>query len=83
MDSHRPDPEVILDRLKAEQKTRLTMFLGACPGVGKTFAMLQSAHERVEEGVDLVIGWADTHGRKETDRSARRPGVPAERQGEL
>jgi two-component system sensor histidine kinase KdpD len=66
MDSHRPDPEVILDRLKAEQKTRLTMFLGACPGVGKTFAMLQSAHERVEEGVDLVIGWADTHGRKET-----------------
>jgi two-component system sensor histidine kinase KdpD len=46
---------------------RLKVFLGAAPGVGKTFAMLQSAHARAKAGVDVVIGYAETHGRAETE----------------
>jgi len=46
---------------------RLKVFLGAAPGVGKTFAMLQSAHARAKAGGDVVIGYAETHGRAETE----------------
>jgi two-component system sensor histidine kinase KdpD len=46
---------------------RLKVFLGAAPGVGKTFAMLQSAHARAKAGIDVVIGYAETHGRAETE----------------
>ncbi len=48
-------------------KGRLKIFLGASPGVGKTFAMLQAAAERKQEGVDVVIGLVETHQRKETE----------------
>jgi len=48
-------------------KGRLKIFLGASPGVGKTFAMLQAAAERKQEGVDVVIGLVETHKRKETE----------------
>jgi len=45
----------------------LKIFLGAAPGVGKTYAMLETAHERRREGVDVVVGVVETHGRKETE----------------
>lgn len=48
-------------------KGRLKIFLGASPGVGKTFAMLQAAAERQDEGVDVVVGLVETHKRKETE----------------
>ncbi len=68
---HRPDPDALLDRVKDEEaharRGRLKVFLGAAAGVGKTYAMLQAAHERRAEGLDVVVGWVDTHGRAETD----------------
>jgi two-component system sensor histidine kinase KdpD len=48
-------------------KGHLKIFLGASPGVGKTFAMLQAAAERKAEGVDVVVGLVETHNRKETE----------------
>ena len=45
---------------------RLTIYVGSAPGVGKTYKMLQDAHVVREKGVDVVIGWLETHGRQET-----------------
>jgi two-component system, OmpR family, sensor histidine kinase KdpD len=67
----RPDPDALLDRVKDEEvharRGRLKVFLGAAAGVGKTYAMLQAAYERRAEGLDVVVGWVDTHGRTETE----------------
>lgn len=63
----RRDPELLLKKAKQESRGKLTLFLGAAAGVGKTFAMLENAHDRLAEGVDTVIGWVETHGRKETE----------------
>jgi two-component system sensor histidine kinase KdpD len=66
----RPDPDALLDRVKDEEaharRGRLKVFLGAAAGVGKTYAMLQAAHARQAEGLDVLVGWVDTHGRAET-----------------
>src|SRR5574337_2068175 len=71
MPEHRPDPDALLARVKEEaareKRGRLKVFLGAAAGVGKTYAMLEAAHARRAEGVDVVIGWVDTHGRAETE----------------
>ena len=64
----RPDPDSILKKIDKEARGKLTVFLGATAGVGKTYTMLESAHERLLEGLDVVIGWVDTHGRRETER---------------
>jgi two-component system sensor histidine kinase KdpD len=63
----RPEPESLLSEANKEGRGRLKIFLGAAPGVGKTFAMLEAARLRKKEGVDVVIGVAETHGRAETD----------------
>ncbi|HEX6852954.1 MAG TPA: sensor histidine kinase KdpD [Candidatus Polarisedimenticolaceae bacterium] len=67
----RPDPEALLARVQQEEgsagRGRLKVFFGAVAGVGKTYAMLQAAHERLEEGIDVVVGYVETHGRAETD----------------
>lgn len=67
----RPSPERLLERWKLEEgpqeRGRLKLFFGAVAGVGKTFAMLQAAHELRNRGVDVVIGWVETHGRKDTE----------------
>ena len=47
---------------------QLRIYLGAAPGVGKTFTMLEEAHRRVARGTDVVIGFVETHGRKHTER---------------
>jgi two-component system sensor histidine kinase KdpD len=49
------------------QRGRLKVFLGAAPGVGKTYAMLEAARIRQRAGGDVVVGWVETHGRTETE----------------
>ncbi len=63
----RPSPEALLDAAKQEGRGRLKIFLGAAPGVGKTYEMLLSAQAKRREGIDVVIGVAETHGRRETE----------------
>lgn len=62
----RPDPDALLALSDKESKGKLRVFLGAAPGVGKTYAMLARAQTAKAEGVDIVIGLAETHGRVET-----------------
>lgn len=63
----RPAPEALLEEAKRAERSRLKIFVGAAPGVGKTYAMLQAARERLREGVDVVVGVVETHGRRETE----------------
>ena len=70
-DEHRPSPEALLRVATQEQRSRLKIFVGAAPGVGKTFAMLQAAHERRLEGTDVVVGIVETHGRADTQELLR------------
>jgi len=67
---NRPDPDQLLDKLQRDeqqrQRGRLKIFFGASAGVGKTYAMLQAARRRRDEGADVVVGIAETHGRGET-----------------
>jgi two-component system sensor histidine kinase KdpD len=63
----RPDPDALLAATKREGRGELRVFLGMAPGVGKTYAMLTSAARRKAEGVDVVIGVVETHGRRETE----------------
>lgn len=67
---NRPDPDELLDKLQRDEEKRqrgkLKIFFGASAGVGKTYAMLQAAKRRGDEGVDVVVGIAETHGRGET-----------------
>jgi two-component system, OmpR family, sensor histidine kinase KdpD len=68
---NRPNPDELLARIQVEEQKnkrgRLKIFLGYAAGVGKTYAMLEAAHQRSSEGVDVVIGIVETHGRTETD----------------
>ena len=63
----RPSPEALLAAARQEGRGRLKIFLGAAPGVGKTYEMLQSAQAKRREGVDVVIGIVEPHGRRETE----------------
>ncbi|MGZ8390683.1 MAG: DUF4118 domain-containing protein [Rhodoplanes sp.] len=64
----RPSPEALLEAARREEKGvgRLKIFVGAAPGVGKTYEMLQSARAKEKDGADIVVGVVETHGRKET-----------------
>lgn len=64
-DDRRPDPDALL-ALTGSGRGRLKVFLGASPGVGKTYAMLQGARRLKADGVDVAIGLVETHGRSET-----------------
>src|SRR5580698_5980168 len=65
----RPSPEALLEAARRENNGagRLKIFVGAAPGVGKTYEMLQSAHAKVKSGADVVVGVVETHGRAETE----------------
>jgi len=65
----RPSPEALLEAARREESAsgRLKIFVGAAPGVGKTYEMLQSAHAKRKAGVDVVVGFVETHGRAETE----------------
>ena len=71
MEEQRPDPELLLDQMRWDtarsREGQLKIFFGAAPGVGKTYAMLEAARKKLAEGVDVVVGLAETHGRKETE----------------
>ena len=69
----RPSPEALLEAARREDRSagRLKIFLGAAPGVGKTYEMLQSAHARLKAGADIVVGFVETHGRAETEALLR------------
>src|SRR5487761_1488163 len=58
--------DALLSTGQGERTRRLKIFLGAAPGVGKTYAMLSAARELKQQGVDVVVGLAETHGRAET-----------------
>jgi len=71
MVNDRPTPEEMLERANAEAagsgRGKLHIFFGAAPGVGKTYTMLEAARVKKREGVDVVVGWVETHGRPETE----------------
>jgi two-component system sensor histidine kinase KdpD len=62
----RPSPEALLAQATREERRRLKVFVGAAPGVGKTYAMLQAAREQQRRGAEVVVGVVETHGRTET-----------------
>jgi two-component system, OmpR family, sensor histidine kinase KdpD len=66
----RPNPDALLARVQEDARRqgrgKLQVFFGMAPGVGKTYAMLQAAHQRKAEGADVVVGVIETHGRAET-----------------
>ena len=68
----RPNPDALLAEIQREEQTatrgQLKIFFGMCPGVGKTFAMLEAAQARKREAADVVIGVVETHGRAETEK---------------
>src|ERR1700691_567025 len=66
---HRPSPEALLEAARREDRRvgKLRIFVGAAPGVGKTYEMLQQAQARKKDGYDVVVGVVETHGRKETE----------------
>lgn len=72
MDSKRPDPDKLLELAQRDERAagrgKLKVFFGAAPGVGKTYAMLEDAQRLRGEGVDVVVGVVETHGRAETAR---------------
>ncbi len=71
MEHRRPDPDELLARVQEEEARRsqgkLKVFFGAAPGVGKTYTMLEAARALKAEGIDIVLGWVETHGRQETE----------------
>src|SRR5205809_900727 len=71
----RPNPDLLLARVQAaegaQSRGRLKIFFGASAGVGKTYAMLQAAHEQRGAGVDVLVGYIETHRRAETEALLR------------
>lgn len=69
----RPSPEALLEAARREEGVsgKLKIFVGAAPGVGKTYEMLLSAHARRKAGIDVVVGFVETHGRAETEALVR------------
>jgi len=68
-DPERPSPEALLEAARREEgrSGSLKIFVGAAPGVGKTYEMLQQAQARKNDGYDVVVGVVETHGRRETE----------------
>src|SRR6202166_4482901 len=66
---YRPSPEALLEAARREERRvgELRIFVGAAPGVGKTYEMLQQAHARLKDGYDVVAGVVETHSRKDTE----------------
>src|SRR5438552_15855310 len=66
---NRPSPDALLEAARREESRagRLKIFVGAAPGVGKTYEMLQTARARTKDGYDVVVGIVETHGRRETE----------------
>jgi two-component system, OmpR family, sensor histidine kinase KdpD len=65
--SRRAKADALLEQIEREEAGQLKVFLGAAPGVGKTFAMLSAARELKRQGIDVLVGLVETHGRAETE----------------
>src|SRR5580698_5839259 len=78
----RPSPDALLEAAQKETRGKLKVFLGAAPGVGKTYEMLAAARRRKAEGIDVVIGIVETHGRTETEAQMAGLEIVARRQVE-
>ncbi len=65
-DRSRPTPEQSLAKLQAAEQPRLRIYIGAAPGVGKTYSMIEDANAFKRDGVDVVVGFVETHGRADT-----------------
>lgn len=63
---NRPSPETFLAMVEETERAKLRVYIGAAAGVGKTFQMLEDAHALKKQGIDVVIGAVETHGREET-----------------
>jgi two-component system, OmpR family, sensor histidine kinase KdpD len=66
MSTNRPSADALLARIKEKDKARLRIYIGAAPGVGKTYEMLQDAHALRARGLDVVVGMVETYGRTGT-----------------
>jgi two-component system sensor histidine kinase KdpD len=67
MPEQRPTADALLARIKEQERARLRIYVGAAPGVGKTYEMLREAHALRARGLDVVIGYVETYGRRETE----------------
>ena len=67
MPDHRPSADALLERIKETERARLRIYIGAAPGVGKTYEMLQEAHALRSRGLDVVVGFVETYGRRDTE----------------
>ena len=67
MSQQRPTADALLARMKEQERARLRIYIGAAPGVGKTYEMLQEAHALRARGLDAVVGYVETYGRRETE----------------
>jgi two-component system sensor histidine kinase KdpD len=65
-EAQRPSPESLLAKFKETERARLRVYIGAAPGVGKTYQMLEDAHLLKKQGVDIVVAVVETHGREDT-----------------
>ncbi|HET9530162.1 MAG TPA: sensor histidine kinase KdpD, partial [Blastocatellia bacterium] len=63
----KPSAEQLLAKLEQEQHAQLRIYIGAAPGVGKTYQMLEEAHLLRKQGYDVVIGFVETYGREDTE----------------
>src|SRR6185369_8851760 len=70
-DGRRPTPETLLKMLQETERAKLRVYIGAAAGVGKTFQMLEDAHILKKQGVDVVVGIVETHGRADTAEQIR------------
>ena len=68
---NRPDPDTLLHLIKKEEEKekrgKLKIFFGMCAGVGKTYDMLKDAHAAMSKGIDVLVGYVETHKRLETE----------------
>src|SRR5215203_5663835 len=71
MPEQRPTADALLARIKEQDRARLRIYVGAAPGVGKTFEMLQEAHALRARGLDVVVGYVETYGRRDTEAQIR------------
>ena len=78
----RPTADTLLARIQEEDRARLRIYIGAAPGVGKTYEMLQEAHALRSRGVDVVVGIIETYGRHDTEAQLKDIEVVPRRQVE-
>lgn len=69
--SHRADEPSFLDIVRQRDRGKLKLYIGSAAGTGKTYRMLQEAHELRRRGVDVVVGFVETHGRADTEDQIR------------